>query len=123
MTSRKGSEMECLSFFGFITDFLQDLSIRYPKFQLDFWVLFGFLGQAMFTMRFIIQWIASERKKESIIPVAFWYFSLGGGLILLAYSIRRMDPVFIIAYLLNPLIYSRNLYFIYKRKCNKASPP
>jgi lipid-A-disaccharide synthase-like uncharacterized protein len=110
--------MECFSFFSFVTDFLQDLSVRYPKFQLDFWVLFGFIGQTMFTMRFIVQWIASEKRKESVIPVAFWYFSLGGGLILLAYAIRQMDPVFIAAYLLNPIIYFRNLYFIYKKKPN-----
>jgi lipid-A-disaccharide synthase-like uncharacterized protein len=118
MKSRKGSEMECFSFFNFVTNFFQDLSVRYPKFQLDFWVLIGFLGQGMFTMRFIVQWIASEKRKESVIPVAFWHFSLGGGLILLAYAIRRMDPVFIAAYLLNPIIYSRNLYFIYKKKPN-----
>jgi len=108
--------MDCISFLSFVIDFLQDLSMRYPKFQLDFWVLFGFLGQALFTMRFVVQWIASEKKKESVIPVAFWYFSLGGGLILLTYAIRQMDPVFIAAYLLNPLIYFRNLYFIYKKK-------
>jgi lipid-A-disaccharide synthase-like uncharacterized protein len=110
--------MEWFSFFNFVTNFFQDLSVRYPKFQLDFWVLIGFLGQGMFMMRFIVQWIASEKRKESVIPVAFWYFSLGGGLILLAYAIRRMDPVFIAAYLLNPIIYSRNLYFIYKKKPN-----
>jgi lipid-A-disaccharide synthase-like uncharacterized protein len=118
MKLRKGSEMECFSFFSVVTNFFQDLSVRYPKFQLDFWVLIGFLGQGMFTMRFIVQWIASEKRKESVIPVAFWYFSLGGGVILLAYAIRRMDPVFIAAYLLNPIIYSRNLYFIYKKKPN-----
>lgn len=112
--------MECVSFFSFVTDFLQDLSVRYPRFQLDFWVLFGFLGQGMFTMRFIVQWIASEKRKESVIPVAFWYLSLGGGLILLAYAIRQMAPVFIVAYLLIPIIYSRNLYFIDKRNYNKV---
>jgi lipid-A-disaccharide synthase-like uncharacterized protein len=116
MKLKRGYEMECLSIFSFVTDFLQDLTLRYPKFQLDFWVLFGFAGQAMFTMRFVVQWIASEKRKESVIPVAFWYFSLGGGLILLAYAIRQMDPVFIAAYLLNPIIYFRNLYFIYKKK-------
>jgi lipid-A-disaccharide synthase-like uncharacterized protein len=116
--------MECFSLFSFVTDFLQDLSVRYPKFQLDFWLIFGFIGQAMFTMRFIVQWIASEKKKESVIPVAFWYFSLGGGLILLAYAFRQMDPVFVAAYLLNPIIYSRNLYFIYKKRPNpKTSRP
>jgi lipid-A-disaccharide synthase-like uncharacterized protein len=121
MKLRKGSDMECFSIFSFVTDFLQDLSLRYPKFQLDFWVLFGFVGQAMFTMRFVVQWIASEKRKESVIPVAFWYFSLGGGLILLAYAIRQMDPVFIAAYLLNPIIYFRNLYFIYKKKSSTTS--
>jgi len=116
--------MECVSLFSFVTDFLQHLSVQYPKFQLDFWLIFGFIGQAMFTMRFIVQWIASEKRKESVIPVAFWYFSLGGGLILLAYAFRQMDPVFIAAYLLNPIIYSRNLYFIYKKRSNpKTSRP
>jgi len=124
MKLKKGSEMECLSIFSFVTDFFQSLSMKYPKFQLDFWVIFGFIGQTMFTMRFIVQWIASEKRKESVIPVAFWYFSLGGGLILLAYAVRQMDPVFIAAYLLNPIIYSRNLYFIYKKKSNpKTSRP
>jgi lipid-A-disaccharide synthase-like uncharacterized protein len=124
MRLKKGSDMGCLSVFSFVTDFLQDLSVRYPKFQLDFWLIFGFIGQAMFTMRFIVQWIASEKKKESVIPVTFWYFSLGGGLILLAYAFRQMDPVFIVAYLLNPIIYSRNLYFIYKKRSDqKISQP
>jgi lipid-A-disaccharide synthase-like uncharacterized protein len=113
--------MELWSVFNFVTDFFHDLSVRYPKFQLDFWVIFGFIGQAMFSMRFIIQWIASEKRKESVIPVSFWYFSLGGGLILLIYAIRQMDPVFIAAYLLNPIIYFRNLYFIYKKRTPKGS--
>ena len=91
--------MGLYSALGFVTDFFHDLAIRYPKFQLDFWLLFGFIGQAMFTMRFIVQWIASEKKKESVIPVSFWYFSLAGGLIVLFYAIHRMDPVFILAYL------------------------
>jgi lipid-A-disaccharide synthase-like uncharacterized protein len=108
--------MECLSFFGLAMNFLRDLSVKYPKFQLDFWLIFGFIGQAMFTMRFIVQWIASEKKKESIIPVSFWYFSLAGGLIVLFYAIHRMDPVFILAYLPGNFIYFRNLYFIYKKK-------
>jgi len=121
MKLKKGFRMELWSVFNFVTDFFHDLSVRYPKFQLDFWVIFGFIGQAMFSMRFIIQWIASEKRKESVIPVSFWYFSLGGGLILLIYAIRQMDPVFIAAYLLNPIIYFRNLYFIYKKRTPKGS--
>ena len=120
MRLRKGFEMESLSFFSFALDFLRDLSARYPKFHLDFWLVLGFIGQAMFTMRFVVQWIASEKKKESVIPVSFWYLSLAGGLIVLFYAIHRMDPVFILAYLPGNFIYLRNLYFIYKRK--KTSP-
>ncbi len=112
--------MSVVNLLSIVTDFFRDLSVRYPKFQLDFWILFGLVGQAMFTMRFFIQWIASERRKESVIPVSFWYFSLGGGLMLLAYAFHRMDPVFILAYLPGNFIYFRNLYFIYRKK---ARPP
>ncbi len=104
------------SIFGFALNFLKDLSLKYPTFQLDFWLILGFIGQAMFTLRFIVQWITSEKRKESIIPVSFWYFSLAGGLIVLVYAIHRMDPVFILAYLPGNFIYLRNLYFIYKKK-------
>lgn len=114
--------MDCLALVGFAMEFFRDLSARYPKFQLDFWLLFGFIGQAMFTMRFIVQWIASEKRKESVIPVSFWYFSLGGGLIVLFYAIHRMDPVFILAYLPGNFIYLRNLYFIYKKKKVASHP-
>ena len=112
--------MDCLTFFSFAMNFLRDLSMKYPRLQIDFWLILGFVGQAMFTMRFLLQWIASEKKKESVIPVSFWYFSLVGGLIVLFYAIHRMDPVFILAYLPGNFIYFRNLYFIYKKK--KASP-
>jgi lipid-A-disaccharide synthase-like uncharacterized protein len=114
--------MECLSLSNFATDFFQNLTVKYPKFQLDFWLIFGFIGQAVFAMRFIVQWIVSEQRKESVIPVSFWYLSLGGSLILVAYAIRQMDPVFIAAYLLNPIIYFRNLYFVYKKKGTSPSP-
>jgi lipid-A-disaccharide synthase-like uncharacterized protein len=116
MRLRKGFEMECFTFMSVVTDFFRDFSLRYSKFHLDFWLIFGFIGQLMFTMRFIVQWVASERKKDSVIPVSFWYFSLAGGLIVLAYAIYRMDPVFILAYLPGNFIYLRNLYFIYKKK-------
>jgi lipid-A-disaccharide synthase-like uncharacterized protein len=85
--------MECFSFLNVVTDFFRDLAFRHPRFDLNFWLIFGFIGQLMFTMRFIVQWIASERKKESVIPVSFWYLSLAGGLIVLLYAIYRMDPV------------------------------
>jgi lipid-A-disaccharide synthase-like uncharacterized protein len=63
--------------------------------QFDFWIILGFFAQAMFMMRFVIQWVASERVGRSIVPVAFWFFSIAGGSLLLVYAIQRQDPVFI----------------------------
>lgn len=74
----------------------------------------GFLGQIMFSMRFIIQWIYSERHRKSVIPTAFWYFSVAGSCLLLIYSIYRKDPVFILGQSAGLFIYLRNIYFIYK---------
>ena len=85
------------------------------------WIMIGFFGQGLFFMRFLVQWIASERKKESTIPTAFWYFSIGGGLTLLVYSLWRQDPVFIAGQSLGVLIYSRNLYFIRRAKEKTAA--
>jgi lipid-A-disaccharide synthase-like uncharacterized protein len=82
----------------------------------DFWLIIGFAGQFLFSMRFIIQWLQSERMKKSIIPIAFWYFSIAGGVTLLAYAIHRRDPVFIVGQGSGLLIYARNLYFIFKEK-------
>ena len=76
------------------------------------WIAVGFIGQVIFGLRFVVQWIATERKRESVIPVAFWYLSLLGTIILLAYSIYLRDPVFIAGFSLNMIIYLRNLYFI-----------
>jgi len=79
------------------------------------WVLFGFGAQCLFMMRFLVQWIASERKRRSYVPVAFWYFSLAGGVMLLTYAIQRRDPVFILGQSLGLMIYLRNLVLIYRR--------
>ena len=78
-------------------------------------LIIGFVGQGLFASRFIIQWIYSERKGESIIPLAFWYFSIFGGIGLLTYAIFRKDPVIISGQLFGVLIYARNLYLIYKK--------
>jgi lipid-A-disaccharide synthase-like uncharacterized protein len=78
------------------------------------WVLFGLAGQLMFTGRFLVQWIASEKARRSVMPVAFWYFSMGGGLILLSYAIYRRDPVFILGQSLGVFIYARNLWLIHR---------
>ena len=80
------------------------------------WVIFGFIGQAVFGTRFLIQWIASERKGESYIPIFFWYFSIVGSLILLTYSIYRKDPVFILGQCGGMIVYTRNLTLIYKKR-------
>lgn len=80
------------------------------------WVLIGFFGQVMFFMRFLTQWLVSERRKESVIPMAFWYFSLAGGLILLSYAIHRQDPVFILGQTTGAFIYIRNLMLIFRKR-------
>lgn len=84
------------------------------------WVAFGLLGQLMFTGRFLVQWIASERAKKSVVPVIFWYFSMGGGLILLAYAIYRRDPVFVLGQSLGVFIYARNLWLIRRERQTDA---
>ena len=77
------------------------------------WVIVGLGGQVMFMMRFLIQWIVSEKAKRSVVPVSFWWFSIGGAAILLAYAIYRADPVFILGQSLGFFIYSRNLWLIH----------
>ncbi|WAR45793.1 lipid-A-disaccharide synthase N-terminal domain-containing protein [Methylomonas rapida] len=76
------------------------------------WLIVGFVGQALFSARFLVQWLASERQKKSVIPVMFWYFSILGGSTLLIYSIHKEDPVFILGQGAGLLIYARNLYFV-----------
>ena len=78
------------------------------------WLAIGLLGQALFSARFIVQWIASERKKQSVVPRGFWYFSVGGGLTLLLYAVYRRDPVFILGQGAGLFVYARNLYFIHR---------
>jgi lipid-A-disaccharide synthase-like uncharacterized protein len=80
------------------------------------WLGIGLLGQALFSARFLIQWIATERKRKSVIPREFWFFSIGGGVTLLAYAIYRLDPVFILGQGAGLIVYARNLYFIYHRR-------
>jgi lipid-A-disaccharide synthase-like uncharacterized protein len=79
------------------------------------WLVFGMLGQLLFSARFLVQWVASERRRQSIIPVAFWWLSLAGGLSLLAYAVHRRDPVFILGQLPGVVVYSRNLMLIRRR--------
>ena len=91
-----------------ISSYLHDVFII----KFDGWVILGFVAQAFFTMRFVVQWIASERARQSVIPIAFWFFSIGGGVLLLIYALYRRDPVFIAGQGLGLIVYVRNLYFI-----------
>lgn len=85
------------------------------------WLIAGLLGQLMFTARFLVQWIASERAQRSVVPVAFWYFSLIGGAIVLAYGIHKVEPVLILGQLPGVVIYSRNLWLIHAERKRAAS--
>jgi lipid-A-disaccharide synthase-like uncharacterized protein len=86
---------------------------------------FGFSGQALFSARFLIQWIASERQRKSVVPVLFWYFSLAGGLTLFLYAIYREDPVFMLGQGFGLIVYIRNLWLIRheKRAAQRLAPP
>jgi lipid-A-disaccharide synthase-like uncharacterized protein len=84
--------------------------------HLDLWVIIGLLAQAMFTGRFIVQWIASERSKRSVIPISFWYLSLLGSSGLLLYALVRADPVFILGQSIGGFVYFRNLMLIYRER-------
>jgi lipid-A-disaccharide synthase-like uncharacterized protein len=86
-----------------------------------YWLVVGFVGQALFGMRFIIQWIISEKRGESVIPLPFWYFSIGGSVILLSYAIHKEDPVFILGQSLGSIIYIRNLILISRKKKRLAN--
>ncbi len=100
----------------------QDLTLWLES-HITLWVLIGFVGQFMFMMRFIVQWLASEKAQRSIVPEVFWYFSLGGGLILLAYALYRQDPVFIFGQATGLLIYVRNIFFIRREKFQLQQRP
>lgn len=76
------------------------------------WLIAGIIGQGMFFLAFLLQWLHSERKRRSEIPLQFWYFSLAGGVVLLAYAIYKRDPVFIVAQLTGVIVYARNLHLL-----------
>ncbi len=84
--------------------------------NITLWIVIGFVGQGLFMMRFFVQWIASEKAKKSVIPISFWYFSILGSFVLMAYAIHRQDPVFIVGQGLSLGIYLRNLAFIMRSK-------
>lgn len=86
------------------------------------WLALGFVGQLAFTGRFVLQWLYSEYKKRSIIPVSFWYLSIIGSALLLAYAIYRQDPVFIVGQSFGFIVYLRNLQLIARQKSRQEEP-
>jgi lipid-A-disaccharide synthase-like uncharacterized protein len=97
--------------------YLHDVFIN----SLDWWVILGFAAQGLFTMRFLVQWIASERAGRSVIPLAFWLFSIVGGVLLLGYALYRKDAVFILGQAFGVFVYLRNLYFVVRERRQGAS--
>ena len=89
--------------------------------RLDWWVLLGFVAQAFFTARFAVQWLASERAGKSVIPIAFWWCSIGGGLLLFVYALYRRDPVFILGQGFGVFVYLRNLQFVLRERKQRAA--
>lgn len=79
-------------------------------------LVLGFIAQGLFASRFLVQWIASERAKRSVVPISFWFLSVSGGALLLLYAVLRKDPVFILGQASGLIIYSRNLYLIYRER-------
>src|SRR6201984_623892 len=84
--------------------------------KFDFWLAFGLIAQLFFTARFLVQWISSERAGQSVVPMAFWFFSMGGGLMTLIYGFAKREPVIIIGQGLATLIYIRNIMLIVKSR-------
>jgi lipid-A-disaccharide synthase-like uncharacterized protein len=84
--------------------------------SLDWGILIGYVAQSLFAMRFVVQWIASERAGKSVVPTAFWVISIGGGLMLLGYALYRKDPVFIIGQTCGLFVYLRNLQFVIRSR-------
>jgi len=100
-----------------VGDYLFDIFAR----NLDIGLLIGYCAQFLFAMRFVVQWIASERAGRSVVPMAFWFFSIGGGLMLLGYAFYRKDPVFIIGQAFGVFVYLRNLQFILRKRGDGAT--
>lgn len=100
-----------------VGDYLHDVFVI----RLDLWVLLGFAAQAFFTARFVVQWIASERAGRSVVPVAFWLFSIGGGALLLVYALYRRDPVFIAGQAFSLFVYLRNLQFVLRERRRRTA--
>lgn len=110
-----------IQLFRDLGDYLHDVFVA----RLDFWLLFGIAAQILFALRFVVQWVASERAGRSVMPTAFWFFSVTGGLMILTYGIVRREPIIIIGQVLAVFIYVRNLMLIWteRRKRRAGADP
>lgn len=99
-----------------ISEYIYDVFVL----KFDFWLLFGIVAQLLFTARFLVQWLASEKQGQSVMPLAFWYFSMAGGMMTLVYGIVRREPIIIMGQVLAVFIYLRNLILIFRNR-RKAS--
>ena len=95
-------------------DYLYDVFVA----KFDFWLAFGLVAQLFFTARFLVQWISSERAGKSVVPMAFWTFSIGGGLMTLVYGVVKREPVIILGQALATIIYVRNIMLIIKDRAS-----
>ncbi|MDF3813669.1 lipid-A-disaccharide synthase N-terminal domain-containing protein [Rhodopseudomonas sp. BAL398] len=95
-----------------LSDYLYDVFVA----KFDFWLAFGLVAQLLFTARFLVQWISSERAGKSVVPMAFWFFSMGGGLMTLVYGIAKREPVIILGQAMATVIYVRNIMLIVKNR-------
>jgi lipid-A-disaccharide synthase-like uncharacterized protein len=95
-----------------LQDYVYDVFVA----KFDFWLAFGLIAQLFFTARFLVQWIASERAGNSVVPIAFWFCSMGGGLMTLVYGIVKREPIIIVGQLLANIIYVRNVMLIWKNR-------
>ncbi len=93
-------------------DYLYDVFVA----KFDFWLAFGLIAQLFFTARFLVQWISSERAGKSVVPMAFWFFSMGGGVMTLIYGVAKREPIIILGQGLATVIYIRNIMLIWKNR-------
>jgi lipid-A-disaccharide synthase-like uncharacterized protein len=112
-----GGELMLIQFGQELGDYLYDVFVA----KFDFWLAFGLVAQLLFTARFLVQWISSERAGRSVVPMAFWFFSMGGGAMTLVYGLAKREPVIIIGQGLATIIYVRNIMLILKDRRTRKS--
>jgi lipid-A-disaccharide synthase-like uncharacterized protein len=114
--ARRDGDPDMISVVTDVRAYLYDVFVA----KLDFWLVFGILAQLLFTARFVVQWIVSEKLGKSVVPLAFWFLSMGGGLMLLIYGLVRREPIIILGQALAVFIYMRNLMLIFRNKADRS---